>query len=131
MKDSKYIMGVITGAAIAFGLCVFAFVNEPRALHADDEAASAGHITAVTANYNVGQEVLYLIDSQQETIMAYMVNGPASGVNNRADYRKLQLLAVRSYKWDKKLEEVGTSVSNGTSVKQIKMQVLKAEEAEN
>ena len=129
MKDSKYVMGVITGAAIAFGLCVFAFVNEPRAVHAEDRAASGGHLIAVTADYNLGQEVLYLIDSQQETIMVYMFNGPASGTKNRNDMKKLQLMAVRSYRWDKKLEEVGTAVANGTSVKQIKMKVLKAEEA--
>lgn len=128
MKDSKYVMGVITGAAIAFGISVLVLVNEPRSLHAADEGSSSGHITAVTAEFTVGQEVLYVIDSQQEAIMVYMLNGPAAGSKNRTDLRKLELLAVRSYKWDKKLEEVGT-VANDSSVKQIKTKVLKAEEA--
>ena len=122
MKDKTFLFGVLTGVAIVLAVAVVISVNQTRPVYAEGGVGHAGSVTAVTATFGANQDMLYVIDSDEEVVMAYAIAGPYQRGRNQT---KMELLAVRSYKWDKKAEYYN---GIGKSVTDIKEQVLRREE---
>jgi len=123
MKDKTFLFGVLTGVAIVLAVAVIISVNQTRPVYAEGGVGQAGGVTVVTANFGANQDLLYLVDSEEETILAYAIGqGYQKGRG-----AKLEFLASRSYKWDKKVENYN---GIGISVKDVKEQVLRHEEIE-
>lgn len=106
MKDQRFLFGILTGVGLALLVAILVSVNQPRVAYGEGGPGQAGNLTVVTAHYQTNQDVLYVVDSQQEVIMTYVLWGPGSGEGTKA-LKKLQLLAVRSIKWDKRLVDYG------------------------
>jgi hypothetical protein len=120
MKDSKYFVGVLSGVVIALLLVLILSVNQPSPVLAQAAGLPGGHVTAVPWPSKQGDPILFLVDSQEEVVLTYIVYQ----TKGRLTY-PLEFLAARSYKWDKKAESFNNS---GPTVKSVREQVLKKEE---
>jgi len=78
--------------------------------------AGARHVFAVVGNRANNREPFYLVDTKQEVIMVYEYGVQGDG---------LGLVSARSYKYDKLLEQYGTS-NFGPRVDNIKREIRKA-----
>ncbi|MBI2191827.1 MAG: hypothetical protein HYU36_07580 [Planctomycetes bacterium] len=106
MKDSRFLLGVLAGVGLALLVAILVSVNQPRLAYGESGPGQANHLTAVTGTIQANQDVLYLIDSQQEVLLAYVVYGQGGGAGPKSA-KKLEFLAARNIKWDKKLEDYG------------------------
>jgi len=75
-----------------------------RAAEDPDAAAqpgAAGGVIGVVGRYTVDSDILYMIDTNRETILVYSYSRPPSSSSSKIWERGyFQLLAGRSYKWD-------------------------------
>jgi len=119
MKDSKYFVGVLTGVVITLLLVLILSVNQPSPVLAQATGQS-GHVTAVSSETKQGDPLVFLVDSQEEVVLAYIL-WEAKG---KLSY-PLEFLSARNYKWDKKAE----SFKNyGPTVKSVRDTIMKKEE---
>jgi len=84
-------------------------------LEIGDGGAGAKHVFAVVGSRANSREPFYLVDTRQEVIMAYEYGVQGDG---------LGLAPVRSYKYDKLLEQYGQS-NFGPKVDKIKKETVK------
>ena len=80
-----------------------------------DGGAGAKHVFAIVGNRANNREPFYLVDTRQEVIMAYEYGVQGDG---------LGLVSVRSYKYDKLLEQYGRS-NFGPKVDKIRKEIRK------
>ena len=83
-----------------------------------DDGAGAKHVFAVAGNQLSNREPFYLVDTKLEVIMVYEYGVQGEG---------LGLVSVRSYKYDKLLEQYGIS-NFGPKVDVIKKEIGKIRE---
>ncbi|MHC4268739.1 MAG: hypothetical protein ACYSWS_02845 [Planctomycetota bacterium] len=106
---------VLLGVAIVL-LVLLLMENSTNYVAAQgDGGAGAKHVFAVVGNQQSNRESFYLVDTKQEVIMVYEYGVQGEG---------LGLVSVRSYKYDKLLEQYGIS-NFGPKVDVIKKQIEK------
>lgn len=131
MQDNRYLIGILTGVALTLAVAVIFSVTQPRnamAQAAGGGPGNASHVTAVTAQYQANQDILYIVDSKEEIVLAYMIHGAGSRGGARS-LGKLEFLAARTFKWDKKVEMFNPVGKMG--VREVRQQVLKRMESED
>ncbi len=114
----KYVLNtILLGVVIVLLVLVLikASPNYVAAQGAGGGGAGARHVFAVVGTQMNNREPFYLVDTKQEVIMVYEYGVQGDG---------LGLTSVRSYKYDKLLEQYGRS-HIGPKVDQIKKEIMK------
>jgi len=104
---------VLLGVFIVLLLLVLFKTSSNYVVAQGDGGAGARHVFAVVGSKEANRESFYLVDTQQEVIMVYEYGVQGDG---------LGLVATRSYKYDKLLEQYGRS-SFGPKVENIKKEI--------
>jgi len=94
-------------------------VESNRADHtavADGATGAAGGVVAVTGRLDQYGDVLYMIDTNNQTILVYGYYPPTGGAR-AFDRGVFRLLAGRSYKWDTRASQKVTIFSSGRETK--------------
>lgn len=88
---------------------------------------AAGGVIAVTGRYDQFGDVLYVVDTNQQTLLAYAYYRPSSGASTKTfEKGQLRLLAGRIYKWDSlAAEKVTIGTQTHPTVSETKAQALK------
>jgi len=120
MKDSKYLMGILTGVALTLALVAILMISQPRPVLAESSTGQAGAVTAVSSRTTAGLPMLFVVDSQEQIVMSYILQERKGRVMNA-----LEFVSARSFEWDRK---AGVFNNTGTTVKQVREAVLKKEE---
>jgi len=118
MKDGKYLTGVLTGVALTLALVAILMINQPRPVLA--ETGKAGAITAVSERTTSGYPMLFVVDSQEQMIMTYLLQERKGRQMNA-----LEFVSARSFEWDRK---AGVFNNYGATVSSVREAVLKKEE---
>jgi hypothetical protein len=85
-----------------------------RSAHAGEVGGVAhNNVIAVTARMEDNRDVLYLVDTANETILTYAYN--------RSGSRRLELLAARSFEYDRRLKRFN---EGGPSPLEVRDRVL-------
>ncbi|MFO0794038.1 MAG: hypothetical protein U0586_08230 [Candidatus Brocadiaceae bacterium] len=97
---------------LALLLIILIFKNTTNYVVAQGDGG-ARHIFGVVGNQLGSRQPFYLVDTDEQTVMVYeYFQGGGFG-----------LVAARSYKFDKKLQQYGRSY--GTTVEEVKAELLK------
>ncbi len=94
-------------------------VESNRADHtavAAGATGAAGGVIAVTGRLDQYGDVLYMVDTNHQTVLVYAYYPPV-GAARAFDRGVFRLLAGRSYKWDTLLSEKVTIFSSGREIK--------------
>lgn len=98
MERQSFVLGIVVGVAVV--LCVMAYIGQTSGeVHAQVGGASGGWI-AVTANYGRSQNVLYVVDTSNKTLLVYSYHPPTEGNTGTITTGYLTLLAGRLIKFD-------------------------------
>ncbi len=106
---------ILLGVVIVLLVLVFTKTSPDYVVAQGDGGAGAKHVFAVVGNRANNREPFYLVDTRREVIMVYEYGVQGEG---------LGLASVRSYKYDKQLEQYGQS-SFGPKVEKIKKELVK------
>ncbi len=106
---------VLLGVAIMLLVLLFMKNSTNYVVAQGDGGAGTKHIFALVGNQQSNREPLYLVDTRQEVIMVYEYGVQGEG---------LGLVSARSYKYDKLLEQYGSS-NFGPKVNVIKKEIEK------
>jgi hypothetical protein len=106
---------VLLGVVIVLLVLVLIKTSPDYVIAQGDGGAGAKHVFAIVGNRANNREPFYLVDTRQEVIMAYEYGVQGDG---------LGLVSVRSYKYDKLLEQYGRS-NFGTKVDKIRKEIRK------
>lgn len=116
MFDNKSSLNTIMLGGIIILLIMVMLRNSPNyAVAQGDGGAGAKHVFALIGKPERNRQPLYLVDTRQEVIMVYEYGVQSEG---------LGLVAARSYKYDKLLEDYGRSTF-GPKVKEVKETIEK------
>lgn len=101
--------------------------NRPeRRAYAEGAVGTAGGVTGVTGRFDQFGDVLYLIDSNHQTLLIYAFHRPSSGSSRSFERGTLRLLAGRTYKWDTlACENVTIGIQTKPTISDTKRQALK------
>ena len=66
----------------------------------DGGAASAGGIIALTGAFSSDLDILYVVDTNNQVILAYTFRPPGQGRGGLVTTGTFEFLAARHYKWD-------------------------------
>ena len=106
---------VLLGVVIVLLVLVLIKTSPDYVIAQGDGGAGAKHVFAIAGNRANNREPFYLVDTRQEVIMAYEYGVQGDG---------LGLVSVRSYKYDKLLEQYGRS-NFGPKVDKIRKEIRK------
>ncbi len=106
---------ILLGVVIVLLVLVLIKTSPDYVIAQGDGGAGAKHVFGVVGNRANNREPFYLVDTRQEVIMAYEYGVQGDG---------LGLVSVRSYKYDKLLEQYGQS-NFGPKVDRIKKEIRK------
>ena len=106
---------ILLGVVIVLLVLVLIKTSPDYVIAKGDGGAGAKHVFALVGNPQNNRESFYLVDTKQEVIMVYEYGVQGDG---------LGLASVRSYKYDKLLEQYGTS-NFGPRVDRIKKELRK------
>jgi len=104
---------VLLGVAIVLLILLFMKNSTNDVIAPDNGGAGTKYVFAVVGNQQSNREPFYLVDTKQEVIMVYEYGVQGEG---------LGLVSVRSYKYDKLLEQYGIS-NFGPKVDVIKKEI--------
>ena len=116
MKSTSKDAWLLPATIISVSLLILSLstVLAPRATAiADYEPISDGQIMAVPVRVGQGGFGLAMIDTFNQTMWVYEFN------NRGAAHNRLRLLAARSYKYDRLLQQYNNSEPTPSSVKQL------------
>lgn len=115
MFDKNRLNTILLGGILVLLILVLVKNSPNYAIAQGDGGAGAKHVFAVVGVPERNRQPFYLVDTRQEVIMVYEygVQGEGLGLTN-----------VRSYKYDKLLEEYGRS-NIGPKVDKIKKEIEK------
>lgn len=91
---------------VMVGLIVLLAVLLVESNSADNQARAAGTsgvsggVIAVTGRFDQFGDVLYLIDTNHQTLLTYAFHRSSGGASRSFERGKLRLLAGRTFKWD-------------------------------
>ena len=122
MHRQPWLITVLVAAVAVLGtLLIVGGYGGPSRSAFGQQSAVAGYIIGLTGTDRNGRLPIILIDTKEQTIVAYEYN---------YSKHRLILSSVRPYRFDRQLEEyyLGTSTSgNGMSVKQVQQRLRKME----
>ena len=105
MRGASFLNVLLIGLVVLLGaLWIDANRSDQWATAADTDRpgppGTAGGIIAVTGRFFLDSDVLYMIDTNNETLLVYAFARPSSSGGDTFSRGYLQLLAGRSYKFD-------------------------------
>lgn len=110
MKSSTVIVGVLVAAVVVLG-SLLVLTNLPSSqARAQGGGGGAGNVIALTTEYAPNQNLLYLIDTQAQTILIYSLFANTTSPNIVGLIQRqttFNLVAGRSYKYDAQLVDKG------------------------
>ena len=118
MKQGWTVNGLsVLVAVLATLLAMQYFGGDSRHAFAQSSMGSADYMIGLIGPSRQSKIPLFLIDSKRQTVMVY---------DYHQDQRELRLRAVRSYRFDRELEDAEFGVK-GPSVKDVKSELEKRE----
>ena len=103
MRRFSWLNIVLIGLVVLLGALLVDGNRADRFARAQEErplVGVAGGVIAVPGRYQQDVDILYIVDTNQQTILVYSYHRTISGGGRLFDRGEFELLAGRTYKWD-------------------------------
>ena len=130
MRGIVWLNVVLIGLVVLLAALLIDSNRSGRWAEAQDDPiaqpGAAGGVISVTGRYTSDSDILYVVDTNHETLLVYAYARPSSSSTSKIwEKGYLQLLAGRSYKWDTlAAEKVQIGNHSGPKVKDTRKAYL-------